>query len=219
MVDRWIDISVSLHTGMAHWPGNPPISIERVMDVRKGDSHTLSRICMGSHTGTHVDAPGHFLPDGKSIDQMPLTSVIGEARVIAIQDPESIKPEELDPYRIRKGERILFKTLNSSRAWQSSDFVEDFVFISQKAAEYLAERRVSAVGIDYLSTGGFKGGGKAIHETLLGAGIWLIEGLDLSQVNPGKYYLICLPLKIDEGDGAPARAVLRPVQSRKKASR
>jgi arylformamidase len=209
MANKWIDISVPLYNGMVHWPGDPPVKIERVLDVRQGDSHTLSRISMGSHSGTHVDAPRHFIPNGKSIDQMPLTSTIGASRVIEIQDPESIKPEELSGYHIRRGERILFKTLNSSRVWRSMNFVEDFVFISQEAADYLVEHKAGMVGIDYLSAGGFKGGGKYVHETLLGAGIWLIEGLNLSQVDPGKYYLICLPLKIDEGDGAPARVIIR----------
>jgi arylformamidase len=213
MKNGWIDISVPLRTAMVHWPENPPVEIERVTDVRKGDSHTLSRISMGSHTGTHIDAPQHFFPNGKSISQMPLDTAVGAARVIGIQDSESIKTDELRGYHIRQGERILFKTLNSSRVWQAEKFVEDFVFISKEAAEYLANLRVRTVGVDYLSVGSFGGNGKTIHETLLGAGIWLIEGLDLSQVDPGKYYLICLPLKIDEGDGSPARAIIKSISS------
>jgi arylformamidase len=207
----WIDITVPLRHAMVHWPDNPPVKIERIADMELGDSHTISRLSLGSHTGTHMDAPAHFIREGRGIDKMPLEATIGRARVIEIKDTESIKPEELIPHRIRRGERILFKTRNSSRVWKTDKFVENFVFISRAAADFLVERGVNAVGIDYLSVGGFKRGGTYVHKTLLGAGIWIIEGLDLSRVKPGRYDLICLPLKLDRGDGAPARAILRPV--------
>ncbi len=128
---------------------------------------------------------------------------------------ESIKPEELARNRIRRGERVLFKTRNSLRVWQTDTFIEDFVFISDEAARFLVERSVRVVGVDYLSVGSFKHGGSYVHKTLLGGGIWIIEGLDLSRVKPGKYDLICLPLKLDQGDGAPARAILRAVRGGK----
>lgn len=207
----WIDISVPLRNAMVHWPSDPPVKIERVSDIAHGDTSNLSTISMGSHTGTHMDAPLHFIQQAKSISDMPLDTTIGRARVIEIHDTESIKPEELEQHRIRRGERILFKTLNSTRGWKTDHFIEDFVFISKEAAHFLTERGVKVVGVDYLSVGGFKRDGAYIHQTLLGGGIWIIEGLDLSGVNPGKYNLICLPLKLDQGDGAPARALLRPV--------
>lgn len=157
-----------------------------------------------------MDAPLHFVRQGIGIDKLPLNTTVGRARVIEIQDTESIKPEELARHRIRRGERILFKTRNSSRGWQTDTFIEDFVFISKEAARFLAERKVRVVGVDYLSVGGFKRDGIETHRTLLEGGVWIIEGLDLSNVKPGKYDLICLPLKIEQGDGAPARAILRP---------
>lgn len=208
---RWIDISVSLRDAMVHWPGDPPISIKRVQDMEQGDTANVSMVSMGAHSGTHIDAPIHFIQQGVGVDKMPLDATVGRARVVEIRDSESIKPEELLRHHIRRGERILFKTRNSSYVWQSDEFVEDFVFISEEAASFLAERCVRTVGVDYLSVGSFKRGGSHVHKILLGAGIWIIEGLDLSRVSPGKYELICLPLKLEQGDGAPARAILRRV--------
>lgn len=209
--DGWVDISVPLHSDMVHWPDNPPVEIERVLSIEHGDKANVSKLSMGSHTGTHMDAPIHFFRDGKGIDTMPLNAAIGRARVIEIHDPESIKPEELLPHQIQRGERILFKTSNSTRCWQTNDFVKDFVYISQEAARYLAAQQVQTVGVDYLSVGGFFKDGVETHHALLGAGIWIIEGLNLSNVQPGPVELICLPLKIVDGDGAPARVILRPV--------
>ena len=145
------------------------------------------------------------------MERMPLDATIGRARVIEIQDPESIKREELIPHEIGSGERVLFKTRNSPRCWQTDDFVEDFVYVSQDAARYLAEVGVRTVGVDYLSVGGFYKDGPETHHALLGAGVWVIEGLNLSEIEPGEYELICLPIKVQEGDGAPARAILREI--------
>jgi arylformamidase len=157
-----------------------------------------------------MDAPIHFIRKGRGIDKMPLETTVGRARVIEIRDTESIKPWELKQQRIRRGERILFKTQNSDRSWGNENFIEDFVFISKEAARFLADRQVRVVGVDYLSVGAFKGGGAEIHRTLLEAGVWIIARLDLSSVSRGRYDLICLPLRLVEGDGAPARAILRP---------
>jgi arylformamidase len=214
MIDKakkpWIDVSVPIRDAMVHWPSDPPVSIKRVSDIEKGDTANLSVISMGAHSGTHVDAPIHFVKAGKGVDNIPLDTVVGRARVIEIRDPESIKPEELVGHRIRSGERILFKTENSSHVWQKSDFVENFVFISDAAADLLVDRGIRLVGIDYLSVGSYKHGGSYVHKTLLSGGIWIIEGLNLSNVMPGKYDLICLPLRIVAGDGAPARVILKP---------
>lgn len=187
--------------------------IERTLDIGHGDEANVSKISMGAHTGTHMDAPLHFFQRGKSIDTMPLSIGIGQARVIEIRDTESIKPEELSSHHIQRAERILFKTSNSARCWQTDDFVEDFVYISQEAARYLAAKQVQLVGVDYLSVGGFFKDGVETHHALLGADIWLIEGLNLSAVEPGIVELICLPLRIESAEGAPARAILRPLKS------
>jgi arylformamidase len=207
----WIDVSVPLHTDMVHWPDNPPVRIERALSIDRGDAANVSSISMGAHTGTHMDAPIHFLPNGAGIDQMPLDATLGTARVIEIHDPEAVRVEELRPHAIQAGERVLFKTRNSTRAWQSDAFVEDFVYISAEAARYLAQQRVRTVGVDYLSVGGYKKDGAATHQALLEAGIWIVEGLNLGSVAAGTYEMVCLPLKIVGSDGAPARAILRPI--------
>ena len=209
--DQWIDVSVSLHSDMVHWPGDPPVRIERVHDMDHGDGNNVSIISMGSHTGTHVDAPLHFVRQGRGVDEIPLDTAIGPVRVIEIQDRESVKPEELAQHGILPGERILFKTINSSRGWESDAFIEDFVFISQEAASFLVESGVIVVGNDYLSVGGYKRDGSQVHRLLLAGGIWIIEGLNLSRVSAGKYDMICLPLKLEGGDGGPARVILKPV--------
>jgi len=213
MTEAWIDVSVPLRTGMVHWPDNPPVSIERLLDIERGDVANVSKLSMGAHTGTHMDAPIHFFRTGRGLDTMPLTATIGRARVIEIRDPESIKPEELRPHRIQRGERVLFKTRNSARCWQTDDFVEDFVYISQEAARYLAAKQVQTIGVDYLSVGGFFKDGVETHHALLEAGIWIIEGLNLANIAPGMYELVCLPLKIQGSDGAPSRAILRFVEA------
>lgn len=195
---------------MVHWPGDPDVKIERMLKMESGDHCNVSTISMSSHTGTHIDSPYHFVESGVAIHDLPLSAVIGKARVIEIADPESIKPEELRPHRIRNGERILFKTLNSERCWRTDEFVKDFVYISTESLQYLVDRKVRTIGVDYLSVGGYNKNITQVHEVLLKAGIWIIEGLDLSGVKRGNYELICLPMKIEKGDGAPARAVIRP---------
>ena len=207
----WIDVSVPLKSAMVHWPGDPPVVIERISGDEPGDTSVISAISMVSHSGTHIDAPAHYLPKGAGIDRMPPDITIGKARVIEIKDRHSIKPEELIPYRIQKDERVLFKTYNSQRAWHTGEFIEDYVYISLEAAQFLAGLHIKMAGIDYLSVGSFNTDGAATHQTLLENNIWIIEGLDLSAVREGMYELICLPLRIDGGDGAPARALIRPL--------
>jgi arylformamidase len=204
----WRDISVTIKSGMVHWPGDPAVSIRRIKDRDKGAAANLSLISMGSHTGTHIDAPSHFIPKGPSIDNISLDAMIGPARVIEVQDRECIKEAHLRKCRIRCKERILFKTRNSQYR-SGAAFKKNFVYISLEAAHYLAAKGVRAVGIDYLSVGGYYKDGVQVHQVLLGGGICVIEGLNLSQVQPGNYDLICLPLKILNGDGAPARAIIQ----------
>ena len=209
MKSSWIDISIPLRDGMVHWPGDPEILIRKVKEIEKGDPCTLSLISMGSHSGTHMDAPLHFIKGTRAIDEMLFESTVGPARVIPIRDRESVNVQELRKHRIKRRERILFKTINSSRCWKSGKFIKDFVYLSKEAARELARIGIRCVGIDYLSIGGFYRDGTQTHRILLSKNIWIIEGLNLSKVRPGKYEMVCLPLKLFKGDGAPARAILR----------
>lgn len=207
--DCYIDISVPVRAGMPHWPGDDPYTVTQLKDMSAGDGYNLSSIALSVHTGTHMDAPLHFVDRANAIDLMPVHATLGPARVIKIEDRESIRAEELSRHSIQAGERILFRTFNSARSWPRQGFLEDFVYISKEGAQFLAEKKILTVGVDYLSVGGYAKDGPETHQALLGAGIWVIEGLDLSQAPAGRYELICLPLKLEGAEGAPARAVLR----------
>ena len=211
---NWIDVSVPLREGMVVWPKDIKIKIDHRRGSQNVESGTNSSLFMGVHTGTHMDAPRHFFAKGKSIDEMPFDTTIGPARVIEIADAVSIKENEIRQHNIRKGERILFKTRNSQRCWQDDNFVRDFVYLTREAARYLANTGVRLVGIDYLSVGSPLDPDTTspdTHQLLLGAEIWLIEGLNLSPVSTGKYNLVCLPLKLIHTDGSPVRVILEPV--------
>lgn len=208
----WIDVSIPISNGVVNWPSDPKVEIKRIHDMRDGDEDNLTHISMCAHTATHMDAPCHFIKSAATIDKMPISAGVGKARVIEIVDKEFITVEEIRPHRIRKGERILFKTRNSKSRWDNKPFMKKFVHLSTEAAAFLAERKVQTVGIDYLSIGGFEGNVTEVHNIILKSGIWVIEGLNLSKIIPGKYELICLPLRISGADGAPARAILRALQ-------
>src|SRR5215475_9431960 len=201
---KWLDVSVPIYSGMVHFPNDPAIEIDTVTHVDRGDVCTVSRLTMGTHTGTHIDAPSHFLPGGSGTEAVPVETLIGPARVIEIKDRDAVKAAELRLHNLGAGERLLFKTSNSERCWKTSQFVPDFVSIAEDAASYLAGLDTLAVGIDYLSAGN-----PETHRTLLGAGVVIVEGLNLTGISQGRYELLCLPLKISGGDGAPARVLLR----------
>lgn len=201
---EWRDVSVPIYTGMVHYPDNPPIEIVRISDVERGDICTNSRITMGSHTGTHIDAPIHFVPGGSAAEEVPLDNLIGPARVIEIKDRSAVRAEELRKHNLGRRQRVLFKTSNSERCWKNSHFVKDFIAIAEDAASYLASLNTLAVGIDYLSAGSLE-----THRVLLGAGVVIIEGVNLTGVCQGRYEMLCLPLLMLGGDGAPARVLLR----------
>ncbi len=208
MTNPWIDVTRPITDEMPVWPGDPGPDIVQTLSMEDGDICNLSKVVMSVHTGTHMDAPRHFIPDGVSMNGLPLDAVIGEARVVQINDPVAVRPAEL-PADLAAGERILFRTRNSAELWARPGFQEDFVYISNEAAQVLASRGVRTVGIDYLSIGGFHKDMVETHETILGAGIWVIEGLDLSQIEPGRYDMVCLPLKLAGVEGSPARVALR----------
>jgi arylformamidase len=205
----WIDITVALRDGMVHWPGDPECQIKKAVSMDDGAVCNLTHLSMSAHTATHMDAPRHFIKDGQTMEQMPLDAVIGGCRVIQLTARDQITPDHLRPHQLRRGERILFKTKNSAQCWKSDEFDKNFVSIRQDAAAYLAERGVRTVGVDYLSIGGYEKDGVETHQIMLGGGIWVIEGLNLTAIKPGRYQMICLPLKIHGADGAPCRVVLR----------
>ncbi len=211
MKTEYIDITLPIKPGMLRWPGDALVRFNKIKVMKKGAKNNLSSISLGSHTGTHMDAPLHFFAAGKSLDRMPIEAVVGPARVLEIRNKECVNAEELKRFNIRKGERLLLKTGNSGFIKQGK-FRKSFIYISHSAAKYIVSRGVRTLGIDYLSVGGFKKDGTEVHRILLGAGIWLIEGLDLSKVKPGKYYLFCLPLKTVGLEGAPARVVVRKIK-------
>jgi arylformamidase len=196
----WIDISVPLRNRMQHWPGDP------------APEFSLSGMTLHPHTGTHIDAPLHFVPGGLPVDAMPPDATVGRARVISIE-ADSIGPAVLEPLDLRPRERILFRTRNSESCWSGSCFRKQFVSVTPEGARHLVERGVRTVGIDYLSIGPYGTEGEHTHGLLLGAGIWVIEGLNLAGVPAGDYDLLCLPLRIEGGDGAPARAFVRATAS------
>jgi arylformamidase len=213
---EWIDISVAFPVDkpMPYFPTDPQgPSVTRILDRTKGDPVTMSQININSHNGTHIDAPFHFMAEGTTIDMMPLDTAIGLARVIEIKDRVSIRLEEVEPYDVKEGERILFKTRNSTYAYNSTDFITDYVYCTNEVAYYLKDKKIRLVGVDYVTIGSQKDEEniKIVHETLLGNGIYIIEMLNLDGVTPGLYEMICLPLRMEKGDAGPCRAIIRPI--------
>ena len=204
------DISVPLRSGGVVYPGNPAISITAQQAISQGAGANVSRIDMGSHSGTHVDAPKHFFDDGAGADTLPLDVLMGPARLIAVDDAvKSVGETELRAHDLRGVTRVLIRTRNS--AWLASgstEFHPDYTFLSPEGAAYLVGLGVKLVGVDYLSVEQFHSGHHRTHRTLLGADVVIIEGLVLTEPPPGDYELRCLPLRLTGLDGAPARAVL-----------
>ena len=206
------DITLTVTSGMVVWPGDPKVKLERVRKIEDGANANVSEVAMSVHTGTHMDAPFHFLPEGKSIETLALDVLIGPAQVVQL--PEAcnvIDAEVLIKAGLDDGvERVLFKTRNSNY-WISQDlaakFQTSFVGISKDGADYLVQKGVRLVGIDYLSISPYKNS-RPTHEVLLKASMVILEGANLIDVPAGHYQLICLPLKLGGSDGSPARAVL-----------
>ena len=210
----WIDVTATLDPATTPvYEGDPPMQFEFVRDMRKGDPLTLSRYTLGAHSGTHVDAPMHFVRDGASIDRVSLDRLIGRARVIDIPDGvQAIDAAELGRHDWRGATRILFRTRSSERGWMTSPaFHRDFAYIAPDAAQLMADAGVQLVGIDYLSAEQFGASAPRAHQILLGKGIPIVEGLSLGNVSAGDYDLIILPMKVGGHEAAPARAVLRRV--------
>jgi len=201
------DVSVPLVPGLAVFPGDPPIGVERVQQA--GDApYGLSRLSLTTHSGTHVDAPAHFVAGGATVDALPLEILMGKTRVVELVARERVERADLESLDLRDDLRVLLKTRMSGQLLKAG-YQEDHVYLSEDAALYLVQAGLKLVGFDYLSIDRFGNSGFPAHHALLGAGVIVVEGLDLSEVEPGEYDMACLPLRVGGGDGAPARVVLR----------
>jgi arylformamidase len=207
-VPKLLDVSVLLTAGIPAYPGNPDFELQPVTRIADGGSSNVSRIVMGTHTGTHVDAPRHFFDDGAGVDVLALDLLIGRTRVVEITKRGGIGPVELTEAGLREDLRVLLKTSNSA-LWNGEAFHKDYTHLTEDGARYLADQGVKVVGIDYLSIEQFKKAGAPAHRALLSQGIVIIEGLNLSQADAGMYDMYCLPLRIAGADGAPARVILK----------
>jgi arylformamidase len=206
----WIDVSVPVRDGMIVYAGDPEVRIERVTDISRGDPANVSRMELGAHTGTHVDAPLHFLAGGPGVDRLPLDALIGPAVVADARGARGdVDADALAALDVPAGtERLLLRTRNEG-LWERDGFERGYVGVTDDAARALVDMGVWLVGIDYLSIAPASDPAPT-HRTLLGAGVVIVEGLDLREAPPGHYDLVVLPLRVVEGDGAPARALLRP---------
>lgn len=203
------DISISVANGMITWPGDPAVSITRPVQMSEGAVCNVTSLQMGVHTGTHIDAPYHFVAAGTTVDEILLETCFGEVLLLEVAGEAITKASLLD--RIpTETKRVLIKTSNS-RLWQEnhSEFDTKFVAIDAEAAEYLVECGVELVGVDYLSVESFYAEeGNPVHTTLLAAEVVLLEGCNLFEVSEGVYTLAAFPIKVAGADGAPCRAVL-----------
>jgi arylformamidase len=207
-VSRIYDISVPIRSGGLVYPGNPDIEIVLQQAVAKGASANVSTIRFGSHTGTHADAARHFFDDGQPVDRIPLDRLIGPALLIKFPDAvRAIGADDLREHDTKGHKRILLGTRNSAFLSQK-EFVKDYTYLAPDGAQYLVDQGVELVGIDYLSIEQFHSGHHRTHRTLLEKSVVIVEGLDLSAPSAGEYQFVCLPLRIEGCDGAPARAVL-----------
>ena len=207
-VPKLLDVSVPLAAGMPAYPGNPEFELQPIKRIAEGGSSNVSRVVMGTHTGTHVDAPRHFFDGGIGVDALPLDLLLGRARVVDISRRGGIGAEELTAAGLREDLRVLLKTSNSA-LWNGEGFHQDYTYLTEAGARYLVAQGVKVVGIDYLSIEQFKKAGAPAHRTLLSEGVVIIEGLNLAEAEPGMYEMYCLPLRIVGGDGAPARVILK----------
>jgi arylformamidase len=210
----WIDATATLDPATTPvYEGNAPLVFEFQLDMRKGDALSLSKLSLGAHSGTHIDAPQHFIRDGISVDKVALDALIGRARVIDIPDSvQSIDAAELNRHNWRDAERVIFRTRSAIHGWMSSPtFHHDFAYVAPDAAQLMADAGIKLVGIDYISAEKFGAPAPLTHRILLGKGIPIVEGMALESVVAGDYDLIVLPIKVGGHEGAPARAVMRKV--------
>ena len=206
---RLVDVSVLLAPGIPIYPGNPEFEVTPIHRIADGHSSNNSKLVMGTHTGTHVDAPLHFFDGRPGVDGMALELLIGRARVIDLPHRGGITETHLAAAGLREDIRVLLRTPNSA-LWNTSEgFRTDYTYLTEGGAKFLVDQGVKVVGVDYLSVEQYQKAGAPAHKTLLGSGLIIIEGLNLSEAEAGQYEMYCLPLRLANGDGAPARVVLK----------
>lgn len=203
------DISVTLGETSIDYPGDTPYSCKNNATIADGEKYTLSSLSMSAHSGTHIDAPAHFIRNGKTIDEFGVETFILPATVIDIKNARVITCDELASVNIPPGNAILFRTENStSGRCRSGHFSEHFVYLNGDAAKWIVEKGAPLAGLDYITIDAYANNDFHAHYTLLSANVLILEGIDLSQVSPGEYTLICLPLKLKGLEASPARAIL-----------
>ena len=198
-------------TGQPSVAPNTPSRVYRFFDVNKGDPVTMARLELCSHDGTHIDAPLHFIPGGSTIDKMSIETTNGPCRVIEIKDEKDITVKELEPYKIKEGERILFKTKNSPHVYKDRVYNGVWVALLPETAEYLVTKKIRIVGLDYLTVAHTEPPQSInkVHRALLNAGIYILEAINLDGVPAGNYEMMCLPIRIENGDAGPCRVILK----------
>jgi len=208
-MNKYFDITIPIKNNMMTIEGDPQVTVSQYLSIRKGDPCNMLEIVMGSHAGTHIDAPSHFFMNGLTADKIPIDSLVGKARVFLIRNEKVITKKILMDLYLKDVDRILFKTDHSFLRDRYSRFRTGYVYLDVEAADYLVNKGIKVVGIDSFSIEAYDNKDNLCHKVLLGAGVLILELLNLRDVEPGDYELICLPLKIFDGDGAPVRAILK----------
>jgi arylformamidase len=206
-----IDLTIPLREKMPIWPGDPALRLRYHKSFEAGDRNNVTEAKFGLHSGTHMDAPNHFLPGEGGIETLPLDVLIGPARVIEIEDPEIVTADEIRKKNISGATRFLIKTRNSAERWWEKPFDPSFCHMTQEAAQLLLDTGMKLLGVDCLSVDGKGVPGSPVHNLLLPAGVVLLEGLNLSAAGPDNYELMALPALFEGRDAAPTRVVLRPL--------
>ncbi len=215
--EGWTDVTYPIFEGMTGWPGQPATAYDVLSCIHCGDTARVTMLHLSAHTGTHMDAPSHFLAQGIDVSRAPVEVGLGPVRIAAIDCPAEVTVAQIQAYEARTrpleaGERLLLRTPNSDRKlWVQEPFDKDYHGIGPEAAKYLAGKKLLLVGVDYLSVGPFYAGNPQTHRALMGSQVWIIEGVDLRKITEGDYEMICLPLKLNGSDGSPIRVLLRAV--------
>lgn len=205
---RYYDVTMKLKNSMAIFEGDPEFKMENLYNIKE-HGYNVSSLNLGTHTGTHIDAPRHFFEDGTAVDSIPVEKLVGKAKVFFI-DKDSIDYEDIKDLNIEKHDKIIFKTPNS-RFIDHCEFHKDFTALTKEAAEFLVKQEIHMVGIDYMSIESFYSEDEKVHEILLSNEVVILEYLDLREIEEGQYEITALPLRIKDGDGSPARVILREV--------